>query len=427
MKKLMFALILFLPVRVWGACSGSSPRWTAPTWSDVAACHRAASDGDTITVTPGSYSTSSKTTITKYVVITAAGKVTVTDNTAKLTDLIEIVESTSGNTMLENINFVQGMGIHTNPNGVILLTYRSGGKAIRLHNLSYEGGTSGDFIISHTNRGVIWDSSMTARVYGPNCLNNAAFLRHKPSGLTDVWRSPPFYGMEDADGARSLYVEHNELLDVFEGIDVDANARTVIRYNTISNSGIVNHGADTGDIAGRIIEIYNNTFVWDTRVKCPPDLPPGVNSFIYLRGGPALIHDNVIPNLLSQAWGNKSEIGFTVEAIHRNAGSYGCWKGGYPMVMQVGWGYSTGKTRAGNTRVFQDLEPVYLWGNTGGGNYGAPSIADYPDECRSSESSASYIKENREYYLNTARPGYTPFTYPHPLTTRSSASPAPNR
>ena len=53
----------------------------------------------------------------------------------------------------------------------------------------------------------------------------------------------------------------------------------------------------------------------------------------------------------------------------------------------------------------QALEPVYSWNNTNNGSninidsYGEPTL-----------------KEGRDYYNNTKMPGYTPYTYPHPLT-----------
>lgn len=53
----------------------------------------------------------------------------------------------------------------------------------------------------------------------------------------------------------------------------------------------------------------------------------------------------------------------------------------------------------------QALEPVYSWNNTNNGSninigsYGEPTL-----------------KEGRDYYDNTPKPGYTPYVYPHPLT-----------
>jgi hypothetical protein len=55
----------------------------------------------------------------------------------------------------------------------------------------------------------------------------------------------------------------------------------------------------------------------------------------------------------------------------------------------------------------QSLDPLYSWGNTLNGN---PSGLT---------SSYANIVQGREIYYNTVRPGYTPYTYPHPLQTSS--------
>ncbi len=420
-RSVLFVAALFLSVTsAQAACTGSSPKLTAPTWADVAACHTAASNGDVITVTAGSFTVTTTTTITKHVYIKCGGVCTLTDNVADVADLINITESSAGHTRLEGFTFVQGSGQHLNPNGVINLVHNaSSGLGILIKGNSYASGTTGDFIIAGVNRGVIWGNSITATwldVPGVRCSNNVAFVRHKNTGLTGVWFEGPYYGDDDTNGDKNLYIEGNTLDNAFEGVDVDANARTVIRYNTITNSGILNHGVDTGDTAGRYMEIYQNTFIWSTTAHCAGGAPASVSSVIYLRGAPALIHDNVIPNVTGAFWGDKSEITFTDEKLRRSSGTYGCWTGGYPSRHQVGWGYSTGGTQAGTTGEYQDLEPVYLWNNTGAGNYGSPSVVDYaPNECGGgAPSSSTYIVASREYYTGTAKPGYAVYDYPHP-------------
>jgi hypothetical protein len=56
-----------------------------------------------------------------------------------------------------------------------------------------------------------------------------------------------------------------------------------------------------------------------------------------------------------------------------------------------------------NSWPHQVSEPLYAWGNT---LNGAPANigSGYPN-----------IQENRDFFNNTAKPSYTPFTYPHPL------------
>jgi hypothetical protein len=56
----------------------------------------------------------------------------------------------------------------------------------------------------------------------------------------------------------------------------------------------------------------------------------------------------------------------------------------------------------------QVLEPIYCWSNI---LNGAPAsiISDYPT-----------LQSGRDFYNNTPKPGYTPYTYPHPLVSGST-------
>lgn len=84
----------------------------------------------------------------------------------------------------------------------------------------------------------------------------------------------------------------------------------------------------------------------------------------------------------------------------------------YPCLDQVG--RSTGDVLSGDPPTpqawpNQALEPFYEWDNTI--NDGAADIvADSP-----------HLVENRDYYNDTERSGYTPYTYPHPLTLTTCA------
>ena len=69
-----------------------------------------------------------------------------------------------------------------------------------------------------------------------------------------------------------------------------------------------------------------------------------------------------------------------------------------------------------------DSEPAYIWNNSRV-PLGNINIADYglgqTNSCTGStyDTAANYIVLNRDYFNgSTAKPGYTPYTYPHPLT-----------
>jgi hypothetical protein len=62
----------------------------------------------------------------------------------------------------------------------------------------------------------------------------------------------------------------------------------------------------------------------------------------------------------------------------------------------------------------QTAEPVYLWGNQ---VVGAAQSAV--------RTNSIHVKADREFLNNIVKPGYVPFTYPHPLTTTGPAPSAP--
>jgi hypothetical protein len=93
----------------------------------------------------------------------------------------------------------------------------------------------------------------------------------------------------------------------------------------------------------------------------------------------------------------------------------------WPAPRQVGFGYVTGTGVDGigvgpNDAVgyVGDQEPIYVWSNTNTPvvtlNNGGVQPA-YPDEV------SDYIISGREYYIDTSKPGWSAFTYPHPLRT----------
>jgi hypothetical protein len=442
-KAILGALILvqlIIAAPVWAACQGASPNLTAVSANlpDVSACLSAAANGDTITVPAGSAIWTSVLTITKFVNLVASGTVTITDNSAGGDPnggggppLLTIAESTAGNTRLQGFTFVQGTGIHLGGNGgIIKLAYTGGGKPIVIAGNTFRQGASGNAIVASTNRGVIWNNTFSGIPWGSNCFNNTSALRHYAGAVyTSSWAARSTVGTADTDGTNNLYFENNTVVNMNEAFDTNIGGRTVYRYNNITNSALILHG-DTS-VGSRHVEFYNNTIQYDPSAICGP-LPMNLNGFIEARGGSLLVHHNVIPHIDGAAWGAKSEVTFDLQMIRRASGPWGCWgtttPGGYPAPYQLGWGYTSGSTQAGGTGIFMDPEPVYLWANTGGGNYETPSVREYgPNECGSSAPSVtSFIQPGRDYFANTAKPGYTPYTYPHPLTGSAQSSvPAP--
>ncbi len=154
------------------------------------------------------------------------------------------------------------------------------------------------------------------------------------------------------------------------GIQSYYGARTVLRHNTFNMSQIDQHGT-AGNIGARWWEIYDNTF---------NVVPNGdQDKAIGMRAGSGVIFNNHKTGRTNY----KADIHLVEEDT------------GYPALYQIGRGKG------------QALDPAYVWGNDASMPVGSDS---------------SNVVVNRDYYLS-AKPGYTAFTYPYPLTTGGLPNP----
>ncbi len=480
-----------VPVSTSGGCTGASPNWTASIWEDVAECIYYSSNGDTITVSAGSYAVASAIEIDKAITLSGTG-VTLTDNTCVGScgspSMITIVESAAGNIRLQGFTIIQGSAYHQAPAGVIEINPPTG-KPVVIQNMTFgtaatsTAGMKGEQVISiSTHHGVIANNYMYGWPAFNNtiCQSNVGFIHSKIVNPNPVgWEVASSYGSADTTGEANLYIENNHLYYTTT-IDADDLTRAVVRNNYLYDTDFGAHGADTSDPGHRHSEVYGNTFVYSAAPANMGECAPNVTDYIFWRGGTGKIWNNVIPAITGGGiYSASNAIMFVDWKLRRNAGPYGCWNvlvnagSGYPDPRLVGWGYSTGATSitisggsSSGSVVHQDLEPVYLWGNTGTGNYGQPNadpgIGDYPAPDAACgvtpDTVANYIHKNREFYTQNAsidttqgvsvgtsgsRPGtcttgaayfnsdlnrldvctatnawgssYAPFTYPHPL------------
>jgi len=191
----------------------------------------------------------------------------------------------------------------------------------------------------------------------------------------------------------------------------------VYRYNTYVNTVYSNHGTESGGRwrGQRQYEVYNNKFLLSNGA--------GVSSLAGSRGGTGVTFNNTA-TLTTGAFVNQ----FADLSDYRSTSSYAPWgqcngssvwdgnvTGGYPCLDAPGQGQSdliSGTTPTPATWPHQALAPVYAWNNTVNG-----SVSNLV-------SNTSVVVENRDFY-NTPKPGYTPYTYPHPLTTSPTTSPSP--
>ena len=397
--------------------------------TDVQAAINLAVDGSTVIIPAGNCSWASGVSInSKGIHLTASslGSVTINHN-AGSSDLLTINRDATHEVRISNLRFREGSAtegsVHIAIDGPPHPA--TGYKAVLVYN--------NDF---WTDGGL--DRSMEVRMAGGTVIHHNTFdsngkddqaigFKAESAGQEVSWTMPPTWGTADTSGLNNHYVEDNTFIrHTNQTMDVDSNARVVIRYNTFDRSAMSSHGIDTGfGSGGRHAEVYNNTFLWTNHGDCDGSLTANLSYYIFIRGGSWVITDNIMPDLKSCAWGDKSEIIMTVMNLRRNAGTYACWNSGYPAPHQVGRGtYAIGDPAFASSVV----DPLYIWNNqVSGQTYTSGFVArsNYsPDECGGGADVGNYIQLNRDYILGP-RPNYTKYTYPHPLVSGSSVTPPP--
>ncbi len=192
-----------------------------------------------------------------------------------------------------------------------------------------------------------------------------------------------------------------------EAIDTQGGGRWVARYCYFHDSFLFTHGSESGDPerGGYAIEIYNNTFYW----HLPADR---YHTAFYLRGGTTLVHNNIFTNFgtMCRTWVRRT--GEPTRTFGLCDGTQP-WDGntspaGYPCLDQVGRGRASGSSLS--TVQPQESYPARFWSNVLN-NVQSPLWHNNP----------SYTVEGRDFFYSADAsaklPGYTPYTYPHPLTT----------
>lgn len=191
-------------------------------------------------------------------------------------------------------------------------------------------------------------------------------------GPADGWTIPVVPGSDDA-----VYVEDNTFVNkltsgnflggsAFQSYD---GARTVARHNYCSYCQFDQHGT-AGMVGARWWEFYENTFFI-------PFSGANQDKYFDIRAGSGVIFNNYKTGSANAGGGG---------LVFREEDS-----GSYPLLYQVGRGQN------------QTLDPAYVWNNSAAMNI---YVASGP------------IQFNRDVY-QSAKPGYTPYTYPHPLVSAS--------
>lgn len=233
--------------------------------------------------------------------------------------------------------------------------------------------------------------------------------RGSPEGST-AWEEPLSYGT-----ARAVYIE-DSLFQWSSGedgaTDCGNGGRYVFRHNTVAGVTVGNHGMDSKPRSCMQMEIYDNTFVPVTH---------NIWYAIQSRGGTAIVFNNTLTGDYGMPIGvtNYRSCCYAGAActpqpdpphgdcngsnpLDGNTQPQSAYKG-WPCKDQIGRGTA------------QSSAPFYEWNNTFNGADVDVTVYNAWAGCTDPKPS-DHIKENRDYFNDTPMPGYTPYTYPHPLT-----------
>jgi hypothetical protein len=206
------------------------------------------------------------------------------------------------------------------------------------------------------------------------------------------WQSPLSLGTANAVYIEDCTLNYNISYRCF---DADWGARWVFRHNTVyNNTDVGTHGYDSSPRSQISGEIYDNVFLHNSSGEYYTLMP--------FRGGTGVIFDNTVRHNVGQ-WNSFISLYYYCACPgHPTCGHETCTS--YPCQDQPGRGPDS------DGDDVQELEPIYEWNNVVDIAGLHIAVADLCPQAH------TFIQENRDYYINTPRPGYTPYTYPHPLT-----------
>lgn len=380
-------------------------------YASLKAALDAAKPGDTITINAGTYTWTNGQQISidkpLHLLGAAPGTVKLIAHNISL-NLITLVEPASGNIEFANIDLDWEKAGNAWPYMVAVWAPNPRGTGRVLMHDCRTIGNYAWIIRWGTNGGVIYncifDGANSNGLHGVEFKNNIS-----PS----EWTKVSTLGDQDRDGLANTYVEDCQFIH-HASVNMDDNSRVVIRHCVFDNSNVGSHGQETSPEGTRQWDIGHNTF------SCNSNNSYNLDTWFGMRGGTGVWHDNQMNAIPS-----KSSIQMCVFSIRR-VGQIPC-QVSYPAARQIGqgWkgngGYDYPSVPRNGTGYF--LDPIYFWNN---GDL-TPGPHEYnPDECHNNQVISNYVKEGRDWYNNTPKPGYAEYTYPHPLrTTLGEGGPTP--
>jgi hypothetical protein len=413
-----------------GGVNGATIVASGCSAAQVQSAINSAQNGDIVQVPAGSASWSSMVTTGKSIRLQGAGigLTNITNNLDVATSCITISPPAGG------LIVVSGFTFSTTPSaqhGIISISSPGSGQ-FRLTNCRINIAPSSPTV---SYRGiVIWGAAygVIDHCYFYNSSSAGQGVSFARDGSYTLTYCPPWFTRQVYGGINVACVEDctfdfpggpgDGAFDAYDG------SIFVFRHNTVKNTNIGWHGADSGLHAPRLWEIYDNT-ITNTQAH--------IYTAIRARGGTGVVWNNTVTGLydsffiLSEYRADptySSAVGALGSAVDGNLGQSG-YPSSYPLLDQLGRGSFPQGTPWPNqgsytAAQYEALEPIYQWGNNVNGNTAPTASPGLPDQ------SSNYIRQGYDYFDNSPKPGYVPLVYPHPLvasgvTTGTQAPAAP--
>jgi hypothetical protein len=384
----------------------------------------AAADGDTVLIPAGTCSWTSQLDVTKGISLLGTGidRTIIQDNVSKngsnTSSAISFSVAAPRSFRLSGLTL---QGVATDPSIYNKGHIRLDGtvKTFRVDHIKVTNQQTSAILIYGDLLGVIDHSIFSGSFkYGIKILHN-----QWGGGSNDYgdgsWAEPLYWGTNKA-----IYIEDCDFTELDPNLSSSAldgldGARVVFRHNTLHNQNGTEHGADSGgrERGFRSLELYNNAYLFTRTVAFAQWIRGGTGVvFNNTYTGPAPNHFVELSNCRDSDAGCSAGQSYAPWGACNGSGPYDQntpGQSGYRCVDQPGSGTSrliAGRTPSGGW-INNASDPVYIWNNTVNGS------------SNNSVAGTSHVQSGRDYFTGTARPGYTPYTYPHPLTAGSSPTP----
>lgn len=364
----------------------------SPSSSDVQSAINSASSGDTVNVPSG------KATWSTTVSIPSSKKITLQGSGM---DSTVITLTTSAINMNESGSRVTGFGFILSSGDTII---EAKGRGWRIDHCRFNNTTGG-------SRVTVYGTGINSTIEPAGLVDHNIIINGRVmvngmgtfEKMSGIWAKPLGLGTDDA-----VYVEDNTFTRndgaYRNAVDANRGGKYVFRYNHLTNTYLEAHSLQSDqERATRKFEIYNNTINSEVAAWSP----------MFIRGGTGVIFNNTVTGRYSDGIVLDNVRDSSSIGVSGSCNGSSSWDGNTPG--QSGWpcrdqiGRSTDAslwTSNGSKGPAQASDPAYFWNNKMNG-------ADINVTIR-----ASHIQRGRDVFINTgAKPGYTPFTYPHPLST----------